>query len=456
MEVLLKNRQHKLREQWALALYVLTTIGTLTYAYIMYTMKTKQGEATNNMKDILAALTQFNSRLNYRDLGFLFATNLVRVMAVLVVILGFMYCFPSAFIYTSFGLNIAFTVISLILTPSLIILSGIGLLVQIGFVYFVIWPNRKFLAALAKASSRLCIKYFFTFTFVSILANLPIMVLCAVFSFFLQPVFKNSHPLVYAVPVFWFYWGVSFSLYFSKVFISSVIVYDTAQTKSGQAVIGPAYKNTLYASGSIAVAALISAIAKTVQSIIESMKNKRARNDRDSRQSGGELVVLIILLIASLIANLIGSLVEHLNSFALPYLALYGCSYKDAITGSFAEVYCGLNNKAIAGISAMDQSNGLISAFKLCLLAVCNFYTFKKLVFSVGAGQCSVEQLVASFFVLVCTFVIEAFLDNIISSVGNTLIFIEKICPNVLSEEMPKEIYEPRTEQESAAHGNYL
>lgn len=214
-----------------------------------------------------------------------------------------------------------------------------------------IYWNFKFLVKILSVGAKLMLKNIHSIFFVMVINFIISSIII-----FPSVVADNKKEIVgylKYVSLLLFFWSMYISSYFNIVFVSGMVSEIISQNTE---YLITSLKNTFMAFGSICLGALILAIVKMLQNIVNTKKN----NNNKTSSSGGNLLLLISYLIVVVLLKFIEESIKFANNMIYPYMSINGTSYKESLLNSFDEI-CKSGFSKVIALGALSKITSLFS-----------------------------------------------------------------------------------------------
>ena len=334
------QEKRKIHDIWAFILYI---IYTLTFGFVVYADKTLQFNSIIFQRILIFSLCMFMTSALYITIAFIMMFYLSSKM----MHLGYFLPFPLIFLACWM--------------PYPWVYAGLcGLPSLIGLIYYFCWGRYAipYSAAVLTGTAEI-LSHHIPAILINLLSVLIIYVANIVVFFQLIGINKvNEIRLIFFA--LHYFWTNSIVIYFSYVFVASIIAYHV-NSKIGSWRIGMlSFKNAWCSIGSVCFAALLVALINTLKLFIDSKRNESY--NRNERGLGALLTYLFI----SILLYILEDFVRYVNSWVFPYIAVYGTSYKKSIIESFQKTTSG-HGKFLSTSSCISSAFGFLVLFFLLL-----------------------------------------------------------------------------------------
>lgn len=251
--------------------------------------------------------------------------------------------------------------------PISIIFGVISLLFWILIIYNY-WSRIPIVAKILTYSTKICLNHFFACIFGIALCS-TLQIIQVILTFLAIPnTSKEVSTLLTAIVFLNFFWTLANFNYFFKVFISSLITFHFIEHGSeNKEVFSSSLSNTMYSLGSISFAGLIIAIVQTLRLLVDRERSNRRQEDRNLLS---EIFYCLLICIMAVLEDII----RFANQFAMPYIAIHGCKYVDAVKESF-NLITQETKAALSGLTMLNCSLTILSLLMMCVTFILAYFT---------------------------------------------------------------------------------
>ncbi len=380
-----KNR--KFHDAWAFVVYAIIT--SVIYFFLIKNIK-------------MSFLMQ---RPDYKMLG-VCAGYIVSFGVVITLMLLYS---PKPLMHFSFFAAIAITLYSIIdmKNKALICYTFIQLIFGITLYFTVGYHSIAFTSIIMKDSARMFVRHCWQILLVKFVAvSVHFVHVAAMRSFYTSSTQVMNMRVVLLGHYLWT--GIN-TTYFFSVFTAGITSFHVLARGNPQNAFLGSLVNAIFALGSICLGGLLLAIARALQWFIE--------DDRKQRSMLMEAIQFFVLLLLYFVDDAI----DMVNDWALPYVALFGTSFKKSIRESFT-IIKQQNNQPLKATLCINVTMFFLmySGVRLLNIIVCKFFGATDL-FVLGRSKHMIWSHATQtvFFV----FVMSNFLE-IFSSISKTIMFL--------------------------------